>query len=61
MISSVTSVLIVLAMVYFMAKGGFILRTVGFRMFILFIQLAFATTSALFYYLICDRALKAAK
>ena len=57
-VSATASVLIVLAMIYIMVKSGVSMRDGGFKMFMLLIQLGFAMTSTLFYYLICDRTLK---
>jgi hypothetical protein len=57
-VSAIASVLIVFAMVYILSTKAFSIREGGFKMFMLLIQLGIATTSALFYYITCDRALK---
>jgi hypothetical protein len=54
--------LIVVAMLYLLLSSAKVPKGIlGFRLFLLLIQLVIAGTGTLFFYLICDRSLKPVK
>lgn len=57
-VSAVLSVGLVLAIITLFAMKGISIRDGGFKLFMLIVQLGITTTSMLFYYIMCDRALK---
>jgi hypothetical protein len=60
-INSVVAAILLLSILYLAVASKAPKGVFGFRLFVLLIQLALATTSTLFFYLICDRSLKPTK
>jgi hypothetical protein len=54
-LSATISAIVVVTLVFVLARTGF---KDGFKVLMLLVQLGLATTSTLFYYILCDRALK---
>lgn len=57
-VAAALSAVVLVAILYLVVQTGGSLKGQGFSIFMLMIQLGITTTSTLFYYLLCDRALK---
>lgn len=57
-VNAVVVSVLVLASIYLLTRKNLLSGGLGFKLFLVLIQLAIAATSTLFYYLVCDRSLK---
>jgi hypothetical protein len=61
MINLILACALLLSVLYLLLASKAPKGIMGFRLFVLLVQLGLATTSTLFFYLICDRSLKPTK